>query len=222
MLDFLYKEGFQVVLVVMAGSPIDLREDVKKAAAIVYAAYPGEAGGTAIAEVLFGKVCPSGRLPFTFPINPKKLPDFHDYSMAARTYRYMKDNILFPFGFGLSYTEFEYSNARLTDSLAKKGRVTVSANVANVGDCTGDEVVQLYISHTKPGVEAPLVELKGFKRVRLEPGESQRVSIDVPAEAFRLVDAQGRWFMPKDDVEIFFGHDSRTLASKVLTVKLAK
>ena len=188
----------------------------------MYAAYPGEAGGTAIAEVLFGKVCPSGRLPFTFPMNPKKLPDFHDYNMAGRTYRYMKDNILFPFGFGLSYTEFAYSNARVVDSLAKKGRVTVSANVANVGDCTGDEVVQLYISHTKPGVEAPLVELKGFKRVRLEPGESQRVSIDVPAEAFRLVDAQGRWFMPKDDVEVFFGHDSRTLASKVLTVKLAK
>ena len=106
------------------------------------------------------------------------------------------------------------------DSLAKKGRVTVSVNVANVGDCAGDEVVQLYISHTKPGVEAPLVELKGFKRIHLEPGESQHVSTDVPAEAFQLVDAQGRWFMPTDDVEIFFGHDSRTLASKVLTIKL--
>ncbi|MBR3505456.1 MAG: fibronectin type III-like domain-contianing protein, partial [Lentisphaeria bacterium] len=161
-------------------------------------------------------------IPFTFPVDPDKLPDFHDYSMKGRTYRYAKDNILFPFGFGLSYTEFEYSGARLTDSLAKKGRVTVSANVANVGDCAGDEVVQLYISHTKPGVEAPLVELKGFKRIRLEPGESRRVSIDVPAEAFQLVDAQGRWFMPSDDVEIFFGHDSRTLASKVLTLKLEK
>ena len=142
--------------------------------------------------------------------------------MAGRTYRYMRDNILFPFGFGLGYTEFAYSGARLADSLAKKGRVTVSANVANVGDRAGDEVVQLYISHTKPGVEAPLVELKGFRRIHLEPGESRRVSIDVPAEAFRLVDAQGRWFMPSDDVEFFFGHDSRTLASKVLTVKLAK
>ncbi|MBR4254375.1 MAG: glycoside hydrolase family 3 C-terminal domain-containing protein, partial [Lentisphaeria bacterium] len=222
LLSALYKEGYKVVLVVMAGSPVDLREDVKKASAIVYASYPGEAGGTAIAEVLFGKTCPSGRLPFTIPLNPAKLPDYHDYSMANRTYRYMKNNILFPFGAGLSYTEFRYSNARVAGSLAKKGRVTVSANVTNVGGRAGDEVVQLYISHTKPGVEAPLVELKGFQRIHLEKGGTARVSIEVPAEAFRLVDAQGRWFMPKDDVEVFFGHDSRTLASKVLTVKLAK
>jgi beta-glucosidase len=222
LLSALYKEGYKVVLVVMAGSPVDLREDVKKASAIVYASYPGEAGGTAIAEVLFGKTCPSGRLPFTIPLNPAKLPDYHDYSMANRTYRYMKNNILFPFGAGLSYTEFRYSNARVAGSLAKKGRVTVSANVTNVGGRAGDEVVQLYISHTKPGVDAPLVELKGFQRIHLEKGGTARVSIEVPAEAFRLVDAQGRWFMPKDDVEVFFGHDSRTLASKVLTVKLAK
>jgi len=222
MLDFLYKEGFQVVLVVMAGSPIDLREDVKKAAAIVYASYPGEAGGTAIGEILFGRTCPSGRLPFTIPRDPDKLPDFHDYSMANRTYRYAKDNILFPFGFGLSYTSFAYTNARVADSLASKGRAIVSANVANTGKCDGDEVVQLYLRHTKPGVEAPLVELKGFKRIRLAKGESARVSFDVPAEAFQLVDAQGRWFMPKDDVELFFGRDSRTPASKTLTVKLAK
>jgi len=221
MLDFLYKEGYQVVLVVMAGSPIDLREDVKKAAAIVYASYPGEAGGTAIGEILFGKTCPSGRLPFTFPQNPDKLPDYHDYRMASRTYRYMKNNILYPFGFDLSYTSFAYSNARVVDSLASKGRVLVSANVANTGDRDGDEVVQLYLRHTKPGVDAPLVELKGFKRIHLAKGESVRVSFEVPAEAFQLVDDLGRWFMPKDDVELFFGRDSRTPASKVLTVKLA-
>ena len=222
LLDTLYKEGFKVVLVVMAGSPVDLRNDVKKASAIVYAPYPGEAGGTAIGEVLFGKTCPSGRLPFTIPLDPAKLPDFHDYAMKGRTYRYAKDNILFPFGFGLSYTEFGYSNVRIADSLAKKGRVTVSANVTNIGDRAGDEVVQLYISHTKPGVEAPLVELKGFRRIHLEKGGTARVAIEIPAEAFQLVDAQGRWFMPEDNVEVFFGHDSRTLASKVLTVKLAK
>ena len=221
MLDFLYKEGFQVILVVMAGSPIDLRQDVKKAAAIVYASYPGEAGGTAIGEILFGKTCPSGRLPFTFPRNPDKLPDFHNYDMTGRTYRYMKDNILFPFGFGLSFTSFAYSSARVVDSLASKGRVIVSANVANTGDCDGDEVVQLYLRHTKPNVKAPLVELKGFKRIHLAKGESARVAFEVPAEAFQLVDDLGRWFMPKDDVELFFGRDSRTPASKVLTVKLA-
>ena len=221
MLDFLYKEGYKVVLVVMAGSPVDLREDVKKAAAIVYASYPGEAGGTAIAEILFGKTCPSGRLPFTFPQNPARLPDYHDYNMTGRTYRYMKNNILFPFGFGLSYTSFAYSGARVADSLASKGRVLVSVNVANTGDRDSDEVVQLYLRHTKPGVVAPLVELKGFKRVHLAKGESTRVSFEVPAEAFQLVDDLGRWFMPKDDVELFFGRDSRTPASKVLTVKLA-
>ena len=222
MLDFFYKEGFQVILVVMAGSPVDLREDAKKAAAIVYASYPGEAGGTAIGEILFGRTCPSGRLPFTIPRDPDKLPDYHDYSMANRTYRYAKDNILYPFGFGLSYTSFACSNARVVDSLASKGRAIVSANVANTGDRDGDEVVQLYLRHTKPGVEAPLVELKGFKRVHLAKGESVRVAFEVPAEAFQLVDAQGRWFMPKDDVELFFGRDSRTPASKILTVKLAK
>jgi len=222
MLDFFYKESFQVILVVMAGSPVDLRKDVKKAAAIVYVSYPGEAGGTAIGEVLFGKTCPSGRLPFTIPENPARLPDFHDYNMANRTYRYAKNNILFPFGFGLSYTSFAYSNARVADSLASKGRAIVSVNVTNTGDRDGDEVVQLYLRHTKPGVEAPLVELKGFQRVHLAKGESVRVALEVPAEAFQLVDAQGRWFMPKDDVELFFGRDSRTPASKILTLKLAK
>ena len=222
LLSALYREGRKVVLVVMAGSPVDLREDVKKAAAIVYAPYPGEAGGTAIGEVLFGKTCPSGRLPFTIPRDSAKLPDFHDYGMANRTYRYAKNNILFPFGFGLSYTSFAYSSARVADSLATKGRVTVSANVANTGGRDGDEVVQLYLRHTKPGVEAPLVELKAFRRIRLARGESARVAFEVPAEAFQLVDAQGRWFMPKDDVELFFGRDSRTPASKILTVKLAK
>jgi len=222
MLDFFYKESFQVILVVMAGSPVDLRKDVQKAAAIVYVSYPGEAGGTAIGEVLFGKTCPSGRLPFTIPENPARLPDFHDYNMANRTYRYAKNNILFPFGFGLSYTSFAYSNARVADSLASKGRAIVSVNVTNTGDRDGDEVVQLYLRHTKPGVEAPLVELKGFQRVHLAKGESVRVALEVPAEAFQLVDAQGRWFMPKDDVELFFGRDSRTPASKILTLKLAK
>ena len=135
---------------------------------------------------------------------------------------YAKNNILFPFGFGLSYTSFAYSGARVADSLASKGRAIVSANVANTGDRDGDEVVQLYLRHTKPGVEAPLVELKGFKRVHLAKGESARVAFEVPTEAFQLVDAQGRWFMPKDDVELFFGRDSRTPASKILTVKLAK
>ena len=222
LLSALYKEGYKVVLVVMAGSPVDLSEDVKKASAILYASYPGEAGGTAVAEVLFGKISPSGRLPFTVPKDSTNLPDFHDYSMANRTYRYAKNNILYPFGFGMSYTSFAYTNARVSDALASKGRVTVLANVANTGGRDGDEVVQLYLRHTKPGVEAPLVELKGFKRIHLAKGESARVSIEVPAEAFQLVDAQGRWFMPKDDVELFFGRDSRTPASKILTVKLAK
>ena len=222
MLDWLYNEGFQVVLVVMAGCPVDLREDVKRASAIVYASYPGEAGGTAVGEVLFGKVCPSGRLPFTIPEDSAKLPDFHDYSMANRTYRYAKDNILFPFGFGLSYTSFAYSNARVVDSLKSKGRVTVSVNVANTGSRAGDEVVQLYLRHTNPCTEAPLVELKGFRRIHLAKGETARVAFEVPADAFQLVDAQGRWFMPQDDVELFFGSDSRTPASKLLTVRIAK
>ena len=210
------------MLVVMAGCPVDLREDVKRASAIVYASYPGEAGGTAVGEVLFGKVCPSGRLPFTIPEDSAKLPDFHDYSMANRTYRYAKDNILFPFGFGLSYTSFAYSNARVVDSLKSRGRVTVSANVTNNGSRAGDEVVQLYLRHTKPATEAPLVELKGFRRISLAKGETARVVFEVPADAFLLVDAQGRWFMPQDDVELFFGSNSRTPVSKVLTVRLAK
>jgi len=142
--------------------------------------------------------------------------------MANRTYRYAKDNILFPFGFGLSYTSFAYSNARVVDSLKSKGRVTVSVNVANTGSRAGDEVVQLYLRHTNPGTEAPLVELKSFRRIRLAKGETARVAFEVPADAFQLVDAQGRWFMPKDDVELFFGSDSRTPASKLLTVRLGK
>lgn len=183
--------GTPLVLVLFGGSAIDISEVEEYFQAILWAGYPGEAGGDAIAKLLFGKQSPSGKLPMTFPYQ-HQLKDFRDYDMDGRTYRFQKDKPLYPFGFGLSYTTFSYSNPSIDSAEIKTGQGNrVQATVTNTGEREAEEVVQCYL--TKPGISsrAALCELVGFKRISLKPGEAQDVSFELSADALNLISDSG-------------------------------
>jgi beta-glucosidase len=141
--------------------------------AILFVWYPGQQGGNAVADVIFGDVSPSGRLPITFPVSADQLPAFDDYSMKGRTYKYMTKTPLYPFGYGLSYSRFEYGDAKLSDNTIGAGdTLKVEISVRNAGDVQADEIVQLYLSINDKRMELPISTLIGFQRLGLSPGES--------------------------------------------------
>ena len=181
------------MLVLLNGSALAVNWANDNVGAILDAWYPGEEGGTAIADVLFGDYNPGGRLPVTFYKSVDQLPPFTDYSMAGRTYRYFKGEPLYPFGFGLSFTKFEYDKLQLSPNTIKAGgNVTVTAEVRNAGTLAGDEVVQLYITDVAASVPVPIRSLAGVKRVFLKPGESQKVSFTLTRDQMSIIDDQGR------------------------------
>jgi predicted secreted protein len=159
----------KIVGVVFGGSAIDLREAAEFCDALIIAWYPGEQGGRAIARAILGKTNPGGRLPITYCKDPDRLPDFEDYTLPGHSYRYMDSNVLFPFGFGLSYTTFAYSDIRMKKGAG--GTVKVGAKVTNTGKVAGDEVVQLYVRSPKSSGDRRRHHLEGFKRIALKPGE---------------------------------------------------
>ena len=172
--------GKPIVLVLMTGSAIASEWAVEHLPAVVVAWYPGQRGGTALADVLFGDVNPSGRLPVTFYRSVAQLPAFDDYSMQGRTYRYFDGAPLYPFGHGLSYTTFAYSGLQ---AVREPGRpIAVSVDVANTGSRAGAEVVQLYVRAVNPAVPMPRRSLRGFARVSLEPRAATRVSFELTPE----------------------------------------
>jgi beta-glucosidase len=183
----------KLVVVLLGGSPMTIAEVHELADAVLLAWYPGEEGGRAVADVLFGDASPSGRLPITFPKSLDQLPPYEDYAMAGRTYRYMTEEPLYPFGFGLSYTTFEYGSLELSPATVSAGEdVVARVTVKNAGDAAGEEVVQLYVSDLEASVTVPVASLAAFRRVYLEPGESRVVELRVPAKALELVDEAGR------------------------------
>ncbi|MHB9132122.1 MAG: glycoside hydrolase family 3 C-terminal domain-containing protein [Armatimonadota bacterium] len=184
LLQRLHATGKPVVLVLTGGSPIELEWAAEHIPAIVMAWYPGEEGGNAVADVLFGDYNPAGRLPITFVKSLEQLPDFTDYAMAGRTYRFMHDEPRYRFGYGMSYTTFTYCNLWLSrDMINAEDQVTVTAEVRNTGSRAGDEVAQLYVSDIEATVPVPLMHLEGVTRIHLQPGETQTV-------AFTLTSAQ--------------------------------
>jgi len=185
--------GKPVVLVLLNGSALAVNWANDHAPAILEAWYPGEEGGKAIADVLFGDYNPGGRLPVTFYKSVDQLPPFTDYSMQGRTYRYFNCEPLYPFGFGLSFTKFKYSNLKLSTNTIKAGEnATIRAEVRNVGDLAGDEVVQLYVTDVAASVPVPIRSLAGVKRLFLEPGEKQSVSFTLTPRQMSIIDDQGR------------------------------
>jgi beta-glucosidase len=184
LLKALHATGKPVVLVLLAGSAVAVNWEQDTLPAIVVAWYPGQRGGNAVADVLFGDVNPAGRLPITFYRAASDLPPFADYAMEGRTYRYFRGRPLYPFGHGLSYTRFRYSDLRIDKPvLGPKDSAEVSLQVENVGTRDGDEVVQLYVRNLASSAAGARKDLRGFQRVAVKRGQPQRVS-------FRLTPAR--------------------------------
>jgi len=197
--------GRPLVIVLMNGSALALQDAEQKASAILEAWYPGEAGGTAIAETLFGENNPSGRLPLTFYASTSQLPAFDNYDMSERTYRYFTGVPLYPFGYGLSYTGFQYSDGRLASFSIKAGEVLeASVSLKNDGDRDGDETVEFYLI-PKGKKNAPQRWLVGFEKLHLLKGESKAVHLAIGPRQLSLVDADGSRSVQPGEYELYVG-----------------
>ncbi|HEU6447389.1 MAG TPA: glycoside hydrolase family 3 C-terminal domain-containing protein [Verrucomicrobiae bacterium] len=199
--------GKPVILVNCSGSPMAMPWEVKHLPAILQAWYPGEQGGRAVAEILFGKVNPSGRLPLTFYASTADLPSFTDYSMSNRTYRYFNGQPEFAFGHGLSYTKFKFSSGKLdSKTVSAEGTAHISFTVKNTGKHDGDEVAQVYFRHVNSNVPQPKLELCGFQRIHLKQGEAGKITIEVPAERLRYWETEKKQYMvAPGDYEFLIG-----------------
>ena len=198
-----------IVAVITGGSPMNLAEVQELSDAVLLVWYPGEEGGTAVADILFGRTAPSGKLPITFPKSLDQLPPFEDYSMKGRTYRYMNEDPMYPFGFGLSYTTFSYGEVKVSAKrISKKDNLTVSVKVTNTGKVKSDEVVQLYVSDLVASVNVPNFRLANMKRITLEPGEARDVEFILTPEAFEMVNNEGNRVMEAGDFKIYLGGSS--------------
>lgn len=222
LLKALKKAGKKVVFINYSGSAIGLVPESNTCEAILQAWYPGQAGGTAIVDVLFGDYNPAGRLPVTFYKDAGQLPDFEDYSMKGRTYRYMQQQPLFPFGHGLSYTTFTYGEANLSkNTIGDGGAVTLTIPVSNAGQRDGDEVVQVYL-RCMADKEGPHYTLRAFKRVHIPAGETKQVTISLTYESFEWFDTATNTVHPlKGTYELLYGgsSDKNKLKTIVMNVQ---
>lgn len=216
--------GTPVVVVLIGGSAITMADWLGDVDAVLDAWYPGEEGGHAVADVLFGRYNPAGRLPVTFPLEEGQLPLTYDHKPTGRGDDYvdLSGQPLFPFGYGLSYTTFEYSDLRITpDTMALNGRpasgaqgahvATVRAAITNTGSRAGDEVVQLYVRDVLASVARPVMQLQGFARVHLEPGERREVSFTLSEEHLRMLDADMQWIVEPGAFRIMVGASSKDI-----------
>jgi len=198
--------GKPMVLVLLNGSALAVNWAAENIPAIVEAWYPGQAGGDAIADVLFGDYNPGGRLPITFYKSVEDLPPFEDYRMEGHTYRYFRGEPLFPFGFGLGYTPFVYSDLQLSAKMITPSEpLTLSVEVQNVGQHASDEVAQLYVSDVTASVPVPIRQLQGFERIHLEPGETKRVTFTLTPRQLSLIDDEGRRVIEPGEFQVAVG-----------------
>ena len=212
----LEKTGKPVVLVLLSGSALAVTFAEQNIPAIVQGWYPGARGGKAIADILFGKASPEGKLPVTFYRTTEELPDFKDYSMKDRTYRYMNQEALYPFGFGLSYTDFEITQAGLSsETIEAGGQIAVRASIKNVGSCEGAETVQVYVHACVEG--APHYQLKALKKVVLKPGEEREVELILKDGDFGLYNKEGVKILNACEYEVFVGTSQPDARSIKLT-----
>ncbi|WP_165876211.1 glycoside hydrolase family 3 protein [Mariniflexile fucanivorans] len=196
--------GKPTILVLLNGSALAINWAADNVSAILEAWYPGEFGGYAIADVLFGDYNPAGRLPVTFYKSVNDLPDFKNYNMENRTYKYFKGDPLFPFGHGLSYTSFEYTNLNIPDEVTINNDINVNVEVKNTGVVDGDEVVQLYVSH-KGKANAATRTLVGFERIHLKAGEAKKVTFNISPKSYALISDEGESLVEPGSLEISVG-----------------
>jgi len=215
--------GTPVVVVLVGGSAITMSPWLDRVDAIVDAWYPGEQGGHAVADVLFGEYNPSGRLPITFAMSDGQLPLSYNHKPTGRgdDYLDLTGMALFPFGHGLSYTRFEYSNLVIEPAvIGPAGSATIRCTVTNTGQRSGDEVVQLYIRDVLASLARPVIELKGFQRVTLVPGASETVSFTLGPAALKMLDEQMRWVVEPGDFRLVIGASSKDIRLRgTLTVR---
>ncbi|MBN2347260.1 MAG: glycoside hydrolase family 3 C-terminal domain-containing protein [Bacteroidales bacterium] len=198
-----------LIVVVTGGSPLAMEEIQELADAVLFVWYPGEQGGNAVADIIFGDAVPSGRLPVTFPKSTKQLPPYNEYSMVGRGYRYMEEDPLYPFGFGLSFTQFEYSGLQLSASqISKKDSIIAEFTISNTGSVAGEEIVQLYLTDIEASFRVPKYSLKGFKTVTLEPGESKNITFKITPEMMASVDLNGINIIEPGKIKITIGGSS--------------
>ena len=214
--------GKPTVLVLLNGSALAVNWAQEHVPAILEAWYPGQAAGQAIADVLFGDYSPAGRLPVTFYRSVADLPPFEDYAMKGRTYRYFAGTPLYPFGHGLSYTTFRYENlATSAPTLPMDGQMTVRVDVTNTGQRAGDEVVQLYVAYPDATVERPIRDLRGYRRISLQPGQTKQVEFTLAAKDLAYWDAdKDRWVVEGKPVRLEVGASSADIrVQQVLPVR---
>ena len=197
--------GRPVVLVTMGGSSLALNWEAANIPAIIHAWYPGPEGGKAIADVIFGDHNPSGRLPVTFYRSIDQLPPFDDYRMDGRTYRFFKGDPLYPFGHGLSYSKFDYSNLKLKSEIKAGQNITLTAEVANSSTIAGEEVVQMYLSNSYSGTRMPIRTLVGVQRINLEPNEKKSISFKLDPRAMSVVMDDGSRVVQPAEIRISIG-----------------
>ena len=206
LLEAVAATGKPVVLVLLSGSALAVNWANQHVAAIVQAWYPGEEGGAAIADTLFGDYNPAGRLPVTFYKSVDQLPSFDNYHMDGRTYRFFKGAPLYPFGHGLSYTRFKYSGFTISSPrVSATEKVTVSATVENTGAREGDEVVQLYLTDVEASVRVPIRSLAGVERVHLKPGERRVIEFTIEPRQLALITDDGRTVVEPGDFKVTIG-----------------
>ena len=216
-IDFLKKirskGNHPLIVVLTSGSPLIIPEVMELADAVLFAFYPGEQGGNAVADIIFGDESPSGRMPFTIPKTVEDLPAYENYAMAGRTYRYMTKEPLVPFGFGLSYSSVVFSqpSIEITDNEA-----IIRVQLTNTGSFNIEEVAQLYLSSPLAGEGQPLFSLKSFSRVSIGNNESKTISFKLDKEKFMLINEQGEQFTPKGDYQIYIGNAAPSERSKTL------
>ena len=216
----LYEMGKPLVLVLTSGSAMAINWEQENLPAILSAWYPGQAGGSAVADILFGEYNPSGKLPITFYKSVNDLPPFEDYHMKGRTYRYFEGDVLYPFGFGLSYTHFSYAPPILEKSIMDKTEKNkVEVIVSNDGVYDGETVVQLYVSDKEASVSKPLRALKKFKKIFLKKGDSKTIEFEISAEDLSIFDYQGNSFVEPGEFEIYIGENSASQNKATLLVK---
>ena len=212
------ESGKPVILVLLTGSAMAVTWEDENLDAIVQGWYPGAQGGAAIARILFGDANPEGKLPVTFYRTAEELPAFEDYSMKGRTYRYMKQDALYPFGYGLSYTDYTYADAMLvSDDIRGEKGVVLQAQVTNAGAVDGIETVQVYVGLERE--DAPNPQLKKIVKVPLKAGETKKIQAVLPREAFMLYDEKGEHVLNPGTYHIYVGGSQPDARSRELTKK---
>ena len=210
--------GKPVVLVISAGSALDLSWADAHVAAIIDSFYPGARGGKAVAEAIFGDFSPSGKLPVTFYQGTENLPEFTDYDMSDRTYRYTDKNVLYPFGYGLHYGTIRYENAQISCAqCGVRDAVDVSVDVINESSYTIHESVQAYIQHEEADAYEPGYQLKGIQMVTLQPKETKRVTISLKARDFAIITQEGECVVRPGSYRIAIGGQQPDARSAKLT-----